>query len=490
MTIRLSALLAGLCLLAPIHLAYAQTSTPPEITAASAITIDAQTGRILFAKNIDEKRQVASTQKLLTGLIIAESGNLDGQVRVEATDMKIEPRNLWITTGSRYKKRALLEAMLIRSYNDVTKCLARSHAGSQAQFAKVMNAKAAQLGMTNSNFVNAHGLTEEGQYSTARDMMVLTMHAWANPEIQRIVRIRETNFKYHGGKTVPVKNSNELLFRYSECLGMKTGFTKAAGRCLVAAAQRGDRLIFSVVLGSEFDAIWDDSEQLLRWSLEQNVVDLEKYRTASVEKWGKDIAALQQRDQTERHPDDSILFVGSSSIRLWDAIARDMQPYHPIQRGFGGCTMSDVAIFADELVTPHKFRAAVVFVANDVKGNSDDKTPAEVADLFGHLHSRIRAHNPDAPVFFIGITPTPKRWAIWPKQREVNTAVRAFCQKNDETYFIGTESIYITAQGKPRSELFIEDQLHLNESGYLLWSAAIKSHLDQVFDGSGVQLAP
>ncbi len=242
--------------------------TPPEVTAASVYAVDLSNGRVIWEKNINEKRPVASTQKLMTALLIAESGDLDAMVPVKSTDGRVEPRNIWITQGSSYKKRLLLEVMLMRSYNDVTKCLARDLAGSQGEFAKLMNAKAAALGMENSHFVNAHGLTEEGQYSTARDMMILAAAAYSNPEIRRIVKIKDSSFRYDGGKSVPVKNSNELLHTYSECVGMKTGFTKAAGRCLIAAAVRGDKTVLAVVLGSNFDDIWTDSETVLRWSLE------------------------------------------------------------------------------------------------------------------------------------------------------------------------------------------------------------------------------
>lgn len=240
----------------------------PELVAESAMAIDARSGDVLLAKNIDKQRQVASTQKLLTALIIAESGDLDSRITVHRTDGQIQPRNLWITSGSRYKKSKLLEMMLMRSFNDVTKCLARDHSSSQANFTKAMNAKAAQLGMNNSKFLNAHGLTVDGQYSTARDMMKLAQHALANDVIRQYVGTRESTFKYHGGKTIPIKNSNDLVHTYRECIGMKTGFTEAAGRCLVCAAHRNGKIVIAVILGSSFDDIWTDSESVLRWSLD------------------------------------------------------------------------------------------------------------------------------------------------------------------------------------------------------------------------------
>ena len=209
-------------------------------------------------------------------------------------------------------------------------------------------------------------------------------------------------------------------------------------------------------------------------------VDLEKFEAQAEKKWGRAIEKLEALDQSEKHPDDSILFIGSSSIRLWDEIANDMEPYHPIRRGFGGATWSDVAVFADRLIKPHKFQALVCFVANDIKGNQADKSPEEIVALFSNVWSKARVHQPDAPIFYIAVTPTKARAAIWPEIQKSNTAIRKFCVSKPNTYFIGTQSIYLDANGEARTELFIDDQHHLNRDGYIRWAAAIKSHLDSV----------
>ncbi len=217
---------------------------------------------------------------------------------------------------------------------------------------------------------------------------------------------------------------------------------------------------------------------------ETTAVDLEKYRANAVEVWSNEIAALEAKDKIETHSDDSILFVGSSSIRLWSDIATDMAPYHAIQRGYGGARWTDVAIFAERLITPHKFRAVVFFVANDISGAPNDCTPAEVAGLFAHVLAEVRKHNADAPVFYIAVTPTESRFKVWPTTQAANTAVRALCERSKNTYFIGTESVFFNANKKPRPELFRTDKLHLARDGYILWAAAIKSQLDTVLDGA------
>jgi hypothetical protein len=201
-------------------------------------------------------------------------------------------------------------------------------------------------------------------------------------------------------------------------------------------------------------------------------------QAAAVEQWESDLAALDARNQSESHPADSVLFVGSSSVRLWDTIATDMAPYHPIQRGFGGSRFSDLAVFASRLIAPHQFQALVLFAANDVTGKPDDPSPEQVAGWFGHIVESTRATHPDALIFCLAITPTPVRWDAWPKIQEVNCALARECATRANVHFIPTAHAYLGADGQPTADLFLEDALHQNALGYRLWSAIIKSHLD------------
>ena len=202
---------------------------------------------------------------------------------------------------------------------------------------------------------------------------------------------------------------------------------------------------------------------------------IEKYRAHAEEKWEKEIQKLEVRDRAETHPPDSILFIGSSSIRLWDTIGEDIAPYHPIQRGFGGSRFSDLAIFADRLIRPHQFRAVVLFVGNDIAGKDIDKTPREVARLFSYFVGKVREYNAEAPVFCIAVTPTESRWKVWKKQKAANSAIREVCRKMDRVHFIGTESVFLDDQGQPKPHLFSDDKLHLNAKGYELWGPQLRA---------------
>jgi D-alanyl-D-alanine carboxypeptidase (penicillin-binding protein 5/6) len=238
----------------------------PITHATSVIVLDARTGQVLYEKNADEHRPAASTQKLLTGLIVAESGNLDQPVTVDISDTWAEPVKLNIQPGETYRRFDLLQVMLVHSMNDVARCLARDNAGSVEAFADKMNRKALQLGMTQSHFVNPNGLPIPDQYTTARDMSKVAFAAYHNSVLRSIVCLKEVNFTYSDGRVRKFDPSNHVLLKYPLCNGMKTGYTDAAGHCLISSACNGSRDVISVVLGDN-GYVWKDSYALLEWGL-------------------------------------------------------------------------------------------------------------------------------------------------------------------------------------------------------------------------------
>lgn len=199
---------------------------------------------------------------------------------------------------------------------------------------------------------------------------------------------------------------------------------------------------------------------------------------AAREKWGAEIAKLKALDKTEKHSKEAILFLGSSSVRRWETIAEDMAPYEVIRRGYGGAKYADLAVFAEELVAAHEYRAVVVYVGNDVTGAETDATPEQVAAWCRHVADVALARQPEAKVFIVGVTPTPKRWAAQPKIELVNAALRALCFQDKRVFYVVTSPNFINKEGVPREELFVEDKLHLNEAGYKLWAERIKANLD------------
>ncbi len=254
---------------APVRVATVPRKAAPTIGAARAIVVDYASGRVLYEKNASQRCAVASTQKLLTALCVMDHGNLSRRFTIVKSDTWVVPTKLGILPGEVYSRRTLLGALLVKSGNDVARALARSVAGSEASFAKVMNRKARSLGMRHSNFLNPHGLTAAGQYSTARDMAICARAAYQSATLRGIIKTKSYTFNYANGRKKRLENTNRILKKLSYCNGMKTGTTKASGRCLVSSGTLNGRTAIVVVLGATSSTIWKDSEKLLRWSLER-----------------------------------------------------------------------------------------------------------------------------------------------------------------------------------------------------------------------------
>lgn len=239
----------------------------PNITAKAAILVDGF-GRVLFEKNADTRLPTASTQKLLLGILVAESGDLGKPITVVESDTWAEPTVMGLKPGEVYTKHELLKAVLIRSCNDIARTLARDHSGSEAAFVASMNQRARSLGMNSSYFTNSNGLpSPPGQYSTARDLAKLGMASLRNPYVREAVGTRVYTFRLANGTARTLNNTNQVLKNFPYCTGLKTGFTNAAGRCLVSSATANGKTVIAVVLGSTSPTVSVESEALLRYGL-------------------------------------------------------------------------------------------------------------------------------------------------------------------------------------------------------------------------------
>ncbi len=243
--------------------------SPPTISAQAAIVMNPMNKEVLFEKDAYSRRAVASTQKLLTAIVALERANGKiVKVPVEAT--KLEPSKLYLRAGAEYPVNTLLKALLVKSANDVAYTIAHGAGGSFQGFVNMMNMKAAQIGMQNSHFKNASGLTLEGQYSTAYDIALCASLAYQNPYIRDYVKTKNMTFNYADGRTKELNNTNELLKRIPYCTGMKTGTTRASGYCLVSSGElNGQIMIVGVFGASSKSVLWKESEALLKWALER-----------------------------------------------------------------------------------------------------------------------------------------------------------------------------------------------------------------------------
>jgi len=208
-----------------------------------------------------------------------------------------------------------------------------------------------------------------------------------------------------------------------------------------------------------------------------------KYKTQpEVLAWEKDIQKFEQLDKSKKYPSDAILFAGSSSIRLWSSLERDMYPFSVIQRGYGGARLSDFAVYASRIFEPHPCSAIVIFIANDITGSDKDKSHQEVAALYRNLIKTIRKSHHYTPVFWIEVTPTSSRWQVWPEIKKANNLIKNICDNQKNTYFIQTDFAFLNETGQPRDELFLSDKLHLNAKGYEVWTEIIKRELSRVLN--------
>lgn len=200
-------------------------------------------------------------------------------------------------------------------------------------------------------------------------------------------------------------------------------------------------------------------------------------KNPEVSKWESDIRRLESLPISESR--NTILFVGSSSINLWETVAEDMLPYEAIARGYGGAKLTDLVYYIRRIADPHQCGAIVLFIANDITGDSTDRSPEEILTLFRQTIRQVRKDHPKTPVFWIEVTPTPLRWNYWEEISEANRLISEFCSKTRNLDFIPTSQKFIGSDGKPVVDYFQKDNLHLNPNGYKLWSECIKSELEK-----------
>lgn len=226
------------------------------VSAQEAILLDATTGRVLYEKNADRRALIASTTKIMTALIVCEQCNVLDRMRIPKEAVGIEGSSMYLQEGEVLTLQELLYGLMLQSGNDAAVALAIYCGGTVEGFAQLMNDKAHRLGMSNTHFANPNGLDSPGHYSTARDMAVLAAYAMDNPIFAQTVSTKTVTV---GNRTL--RNHNKLLWRVEGADGVKTGFTKAAGRILVSSATRQGRRLVAVTMDDRND--WEDHERLL-----------------------------------------------------------------------------------------------------------------------------------------------------------------------------------------------------------------------------------
>ncbi len=231
------------------------------LSAQSAVVIDANSGRILYSHNAQNKMGMASTTKIMTAITALENADINSVATVSPNAYGVEGSSMYLVLGEQLSLENLLWGLMLVSGNDAATAVAEHVSGSVEKFAVLMNTTAQKIGAVNSNFTNPHGLSDENHYTTAHDLAKITAYALKNPKFREIVstRTKSIPWKDHDYNRHLV-NHNKFLTMYDGCIGVKTGFTKATGRCLVTAVEKDGMCLVCVTLNAPDD--WNDHKTL------------------------------------------------------------------------------------------------------------------------------------------------------------------------------------------------------------------------------------
>lgn len=239
-----------------------------DISAKGAVLVEAQSGQVVFGKNINAKMPMASTTKIMTALVVLENASLDDIVTIEPYMTGIEGSSIYLHPGEKLTIEELLYALMLESANDASVALAYSVAGSIEGFADMMNEKAKELGLECTHFTNPHGLDSDEHYTTPYELAVIALKAMEKPKFLEIVSTAKKTIPLNNGEGTRVLiNHNRLLRSYDGTIGIKTGYTKKCGRCLVSCAKRSGVMLICVTLNDPND--WHDHAALLDYGFTQ-----------------------------------------------------------------------------------------------------------------------------------------------------------------------------------------------------------------------------
>jgi len=247
----------------------AQADGPPTLTAVSAVLIDQASGKVIYEKDMNDEHYPASTTKVLTALLALENMELDYKITLPDDYVNVGETNIGLRAGGGQTAGGQLMATTLYSANDAAQALAIGVAGSEQAFVDMMNQRVAELGLQHTHFANPHGLHSEDHYTSAYDLAMIARAAMDNPDFRRIVTtesfvVRRVN----GEENFTVSNRNGLLNQFEFADGIKTGYTRQAGNCIVASATKNDMQLIAVLLNSS--NIFDESQTLLEWGFDNS----------------------------------------------------------------------------------------------------------------------------------------------------------------------------------------------------------------------------
>ncbi|GAB6137693.1 D-alanyl-D-alanine carboxypeptidase family protein [Halanaerobaculum tunisiense] len=347
----------------------------PQVSAKSAIVIDVETGKILYRKNIHQRRPPASTTKIMTGILAIEEGDLNDQVTASKQAAYQGGSSIYLTPQEKLSLREMVYGLLVKSGNDAAVAIAEHIGGSVEEFARMMNWKAREIGALQTTFQNPNGLPNDNHLTTAYDLAQIARYALHNDFFAQVVSTskKRVSWPQHSWDRI-LKNTNKLLTRSEMVDGVKTGYTKAAGRCLVASATQDGRQLISVVLKS--NQMWQESLDLLNYGFKD-------YQRVRVIKAGDVIKQVELKNDNQLRltaaKDFTLAVSKYQETRIKKVIKINDQLQLPIA---AGDKLGTVGIYDQE----EKLLGRVELVANR------DIPASGLQHLFNQAASRIQTH--------------------------------------------------------------------------------------------------
>lgn len=300
-----------------------------DVSARSAVLIEAESGDVIFEKNANDRMSMASTTKIMTALVALEHGRLDKEVTVAEGACGVEGSSIYLTAGEVLTLEDLLYAVMLESANDAAAAVAYEIAGGIEPFADMMNETAAKIGLENTHFTNPHGLDHEEHYTTAADLARLTAYALKNEDFRTIVSTYKRQIPLRGDEGVRVLvNHNKLLRLSDDVIGVKTGFTKHSGRCLVSAAERDGVCVIAVTLNAPDD--WNDHLTML----ESGLAEYESYTLAEAGEFTVELPCVgAENGYVMLQNRDSLSVTIKRGLEITHEIVADRLLFPPVEEG-------------------------------------------------------------------------------------------------------------------------------------------------------------
>ncbi len=215
----------------------------------------------------------------------------------------------------------------------------------------------------------------------------------------------------------------------------------------------------------------------LSWPAWQLYGEIQRARSENPLVWEETVSALEAKTHNLHAPGKAVVFIGSSSIRLWTTLEEDMSPIPVIRHGFGGAKLNAVVHYAERLVNAYQPRAVVVFAGTNDIDPAASKSPEVLLASYQAFVETVRREQPEVPIFYIGITPSPRRWTVWPIAQSTNRLIENWSETDPNLHFIDTSDALLGSNGEPNSDYYFFDGLHLSKRGYGVWREIIRPRL-------------